>query len=407
MTMKPERRRSIAILGLVVVIAGGLAYAFRPEPVLVDVAAAEKGPLLVTVDEEGRTRVKEVFVVSAPIAGRLRRIDIHAGDPVIAEKTVLAVLEPATPPFLDARARAQAEAALKAAEAARDLAAAELDKAKAELAFAEAEMRRVSSLATLEATSRRALDVAATSLRASQAALATAQAALRLREHEVETARAQLMDPAQVAAGGYCCVSVRSPVSGTLLRVLQESEAVVAAGAPLLEIGDPAGLEVVAELLTTEAVRLAAGTEAIIEGWGGPPLPGRVHRVEPFGFAKISALGVEERRVLVVVDFTGPPQQYATLGHGFRVDLRFVVDRAEDVVKVPVGALFRQGDGWAVFVAADGTARRRQVSLGRMNDREAEVIGGLQAGTQVVVHPSDRVDDGVAVTPRPRRGAAG
>jgi HlyD family secretion protein len=402
--MKPNTRRNLVMLLVLGLVAAGLFWAFRPEPVTVDLQAVERGAVAVTIAEEGRTRVKEVFVVSAPIAGRLRRIELKPGDPVRADDTVLALVEPAVPPFLDARSRAQAEAEARAAEAGRDLAAAELEKARAELAFAESEMKRVSSLATNETASRRALEQASMLQRAGRAGVGTAEAALRLRQHEMEVARAKLMDPEPADAVLDRCIRVRSPVNGTVLRLLQESEAVVTAGTPLVEIGDPAAIEVVAEVLTTEAVRLSPGTEVVVERWGGADLAGRVRRVEPHGFIKVSALGVEERRVLVIVDLQAPPEAHAALGHGFRVDLRFVLARAADVPKLPVGALFRQGGGWAVFAAENGVARVRPVRIGLMDDHEAELLEGLAPGAQVIVHPSDRVEDGVAVVPRQRRG---
>lgn len=402
--MKPQTRRTLGMLLVLAVVAAGLVWAFRPEPVLVDMQPLERGSLVVSIAEEGFTRVKDIFVVSSPIAGKLRRVELKPGDAVRANDTVLVQVEPAAPPFLDTRSRAQVEAEVRAAEAARDLAVAELEKAQAQLAFAESEMKRVSELATRETASQRALEQAAMQSRTGRASVATAEAAVRLREHELELARAKLMDPALTAGAADRCVGVRSPVDGTVLRVLQESEAVVPAGAPLVEVGDPGAIEVVAEVLTTEAVRLAPGTEVIVERWGGDNLAGRVRRVEPNAFVKVSALGVEERRVLVIVDLLAPPAAHAALGHGYRVDLRFVLARAADVLKVPVGALFRDGDGWAVFVAENDVASHRAVRIGLMNDHQAELLSGLVAGAQVIVHPSDRVEDGVAITPRQRRG---
>lgn len=398
--MRARTRRLLFLATIAVVLSAALLWAFRPDAVLVDLAPLARGAVTVSIAEEGRTRVRDVFVVSAPVAGRLQRVTRRAGDAVTAGETELAVLEAATPGFLDARARAQAEAALKAAEAARDLAAAELEKARAELAFAEIEAQRVGKLASTDVASKRALDIAAVELRTRKAAVATAEAALRLRHHEVETARAQLMDPAAAGSAGTC-ITLRAPVTGTVLRLLQESEAVVAAGTPLIEIGDPGDIEIVAEMLTSDAVRLPPAARVVVEGWGGAaPLTGRVRRVEPSGFAKISALGVEERRVLVLADFTSPREQYERLGHGFRLDLRFVLSQVQGVATVPVGALFRQGDDWAVFAVEDGVARRRIVSVGLIDEAAAEIRSGLAEGQPVVVHPSDRVENGVRVTPR-------
>ncbi len=386
-------------------LLAGLAYAFWPRPVPVDFGTVTRGPMQVTVGDEGRTRVKDAFVVSAPLAGRLQRIELKAGDAVAAAKTVVASIRPTDPTFLDVRSRRQAETAADAAEDARDLAAAELRRAEAEESFSRQDLERATKLTLGSSISQRDLDRYRLDYETRRAAVAAAKATFNVRSHELETARAALIGPEtkadDAAPAERCCISVFAPVSGRVLRLLQESETVVTAGTPLLEIGDPHDLEVVVELLSTDAVKVRAGAPVIVSGWGGDgTLAGVVRRVEPFGFTKISALGVEEQRVNVIVDLTGPPERRVALGHGYRVDVAIVIWQADQVVRVPVGALFREGADWAVFAVRNGRARLARLKLGHMNGTDAEVASGLAAGDQVVLHPFDRIADGTAVEAR-------
>lgn len=386
-------------------VAGGLVYAFWPRPVPVDLATVGRGHLAVTVDEEGQTRVKQAYVVSSPIAGNAQRIKLEVGDTVTANKTEVAHIEPVSPTMLDARSRAQAESAVRAAEAARALAAANLKSAEAELIFARTELARASKLYKTKVGSKRTLDEAERAFRTRQAAVETAKANLRVREYELERAKLELVQPSEQNRrhlGACGCVIVRSPVSGDVLRIFHKSAGVVRAGEQLLEIGDPRRIEIVVDLLSSDAVRVRPGQRVIIENWGGDkPLAGKVLRVEPLGKTKVSALGIEEQRVDVVIDFTGPRARWEKLGHGFRVETRIVLWEADKVLKVPLSAVFRVGDRWAVFVAAGSRARRRIVQIGRRTSLEAVVAGGLKAGERVVVHPSDRIIDGVRVAQRP------
>lgn len=396
--------RRVAFWGLLVAaLAAGLGYAFWPRPVPVDMVAAARGSLVVTVDEEAETRVRDVYVLSAPISGRALRIDSEVGDPVIAGETVVARIEPVDPAFLDVRSEAQAKAAVRTAEAARDLAAAEVERSEAELDFARAELERARLLVRRKTVSDRSLDEAERTYRTSKAAVETAKAALRMREFELERARAQLLSPIEAARRGEpCeCVPISAPVSGRILRILHESEGVVAAGDALVEIGDPEDLEIVADLLSSDAVKVEAGQPVIIDDWGGDtPLAGRVRRVEPFGFTKVSALGIEEQRVNVIIDFTDPVETRRRLAHGYRVEVRIVLWQGADVLKLPLSALFRDDGRWAVFVEQDGRARLRRVELGRLSGLEAEIVDGLAEGERVVLHPSDRVVDGVRIVDR-------
>jgi HlyD family secretion protein len=385
------------------VIGGALVYAFLPQPVAVDLATLERGELLVTIDGDGQTRVREVYVVSSPVSGRVLRIERHVGDEVIANQTLLATIEPGDPTFLDRRAQAQAEAAIKAAEAAFALAEAEQARALAELDFARAELGRAEQLAKRGNISQRDLDRARLDVRTSKAALNTAGATVEMRRYELATARAALIQPGEEGGeGGHqaCCVEVYSPVDGRILRVIHESEGVVPAGTWLVELGNPHDLEIVVDLLSDDAVRVQEGAEVIIEDWGGISLAGRVRRVEPYAFTKVSALGIEEQRVNVIIDFTDPPEQWQGLGHGYRVNARIKDWRGEDVLKLPLGALFRDGDAWAVFVAEDGVARLRHIEIDHSNGRHAEILDGLAEDTDVILYPGDRIADGVSVRSR-------
>lgn len=388
---------------LLVLLGAGLGYAFWPRPIAVDIATATRGPLIVTAGDEGETRVKQAYTVSAPITGHLQRVQHEVGDKVVAGKTELARIEPVEPAFLDVRTRAQAEAAVRAAEAALSYARAELRRQRAELDFAKTEYQRARELYQRKVGSKRALDDAERTLKTRRADVETARANVKVKTFELERAKLQLLPPGEKtrkALGPCGCVPVVSPVSGRILQIFHKSAGVVTAGEKLIEVGDPHDLEIAVDFLSADAVSIRTGQRVIIEGWGGDrPLAGRVQRVEPRGWTKVSALGVEEQRVNVIIDFAppGPPPE---LGHGFRVDVRVVVWEAKDVLRAPLSALFRVGSRWAVFAVEDGRARRRFVTVGRRTQREAQILSGLAAGDRVVVYPSDRVTAGVRVTQR-------
>jgi HlyD family secretion protein len=395
-------RRIIIWGALLLAVAVGLLYAFRPQPVLVDLVAVERGPMTVTLDDEGETRVRDVYALSAPVAGRALRIDAEVGDEVIAGETVVARIQPTDPGFLDRRSRAQAEAQEKAASAALTLARAELDQAEAELDFATSELERARRLRSESAIAERALDQAESGFRIKKAAVERARSALEMRQFELENARAQLVSPVDsVAAGEGCnCVPIVSPVDGRILDILHKSEGVVAAGQTLVEIGDPDDLEIVADFLSADAVQIEPGQSALIEDWGGEPLAGEVRRVEPAGFTKVSALGIEEQRVNVIIDFNDGVEDGRRLSHGYRVEVRVVLWEEEDVLTTPLTALFRDGERWAVFVEEEGRARLRHVDIDHRNGLRAEVVGGLEEGERIVSHPSDQVSDGVLIKAR-------
>jgi len=381
---------------LVLVLVVTVAWLFRPAAVPVDLVAVSRGPLMVSVSDEGETRVRDMYVVSSPVPGRMRRIELEAGDAVVADETVIARIEPSDPSFLDVRSAAEAKAGVDAADAARLHADAQVRRAQADLDFARSELERIRALARSHTVSENDLDAAERRARTADAALSEAQAERKVRESEYQVARARLMSPASRRSAGECaCISVYSPVSGSVLRLVTESEGVVQSGTPLVEIGDPDRLEVVVDLLSADAVKVQPGQRAIIEAWGGArPLEGMVRRVEPFGFTKISALGIEEQRVNVVIDIREPRQQWQRLGHGYRVEPRIILWEGRDVLKVPLSAVFRQGQQWAVFVDDGGRAVLRTVDIGHENGLEAEVLSGLSPGERVVLHPGDRVSPG-------------
>lgn len=391
--------RRLFPVAAVLVVIGFLVWAFLPRPVEVDVAEAGMRPLEIAVEEEGEARIREVFTVSATIAGKLQRVSLHAGDSVTEGETVVALIGPAAPVLLDSRSRAVAEATAAAAQAAMDLARAQLVQAEATHDFAASEANRAIALFEKGAVSQRAHDTAIREERTAQAAVSSAVANLAVREKELESALAVLR-PDKVGGAARCCVEVLAPASGRVLRVMTESEQVVQPGTPLLEIGDPADMEIEVELLSRDAVRVQVGASAVVSGWGGSPIPAVVERVEPVAVTKVSALGIDEQRVKVILSLTGPTEAFAQLGHGFRVISRISLWREENVLTIPVGALFRDGGDWATYVLREGRAQLQPLTLGERNEAFAQVLEGVQAAESVILHPNDLVADGVSVTAR-------
>lgn len=399
--VKGFKSRVIVVATALAVVAAFLAFAFWPRPVYVDIGKVTRGPMAVTIDEEAKTRVRESYIVSAPINGRLLRVGIDPGAEVIKDKTVVAEMTPVYPAALDIRTKEQAEAAVEAARAALSLSKAEVRRAKADAAFAEQEVARARELFKGEAISKQGLDRAEIALTSARAALEAATAAVAMREAELQRAQLMLMSPAEAGAGAKPVepISIRAPLSGHILRVFQESEAIVNAGTPILEIGDPhTDLEIVAELLSTDAVKVSPGDRVIIDKWGGPePVEGVVDRIEPLGFTKVSALGVEEQRVNTIIAFASGRNDSERLGDGFRVEARIVIWAKEDALKLPASALFRAGDKWAVYKVVDGKAAETVVELGRNNGVDAEIIGGLDEGDSIILYPGGDIADGVRV----------
>jgi HlyD family secretion protein len=371
------------------------AWAFRPQPIPVETVEVRKGLFEQTVDEDGKTRVRERYVVSAPVAGRLARVRVKAGDAVRAGTSV-AELSPSAPPMIDARTAREQSERVGAAEAGLDQARAKVARAEAALDQARTDATRQQRLQGDGFVAAAALDQALLAARVQGKELEAARFAQDGAKHDLAQARAALMR-AREAAGTRrpgTAWPIESPVDGHVLRVLQESETVVGVGTPLLEIGDPGQLEIVIDVLSSEGRRITAGARVDIDAGAAPRLAGRVRRVEPAAFTKVSALGVEEQRVNVIVDIVSPPEQWRGLGDQFRIDARIVVFERPDAVIAPVAALFRDGEGWAVFVASDGRAHKRRVKVGGRTPSDAWIESGLATGDRVIVYPSDSVAEG-------------
>jgi HlyD family secretion protein len=435
--MKSVARR-VLLIAFAAAVIGAIALGLRPAPVEADLAKVVRGVIRETVDQDGKTRIRERYIVSAPLAGRLLRIGLDPGDPVEAGKTVVASIEPRDPELLDTRAVLQAEANVRAAEAKLKRTTPMLEEAVAAQEYAETELQRLrdARIRSPGAVTESQVDSALMEYRMRSALVRSARHGEEIARFELDQARAALLrsrpqsdmnDTANVsepadeqgesdaasnkpshdaraaddpAATGYHFI-IRSPINGRVLRVFQESSGVVTAGTNLLELGDPTDLEVEIDVLSREAVEIKPNAAVLLEHWGGhAALHGRVRLVEPSAFTKISTLGVEEQRVNVIVDLIDPPQQRLELGDGFRVEARIVIAEATDVLKTPTSSLFRVGDEWAVFRVENGLARQRMVKLGVQNGLEAEVVEGLEEGDQVVTHPGDNITDGVKVKPR-------
>lgn len=396
--MKLTRNR-LVLIGIGAAIAGALVLAFQPEPIPVDTAPAARGALLVTVDEDGQTRIRELYVVSTPLAARLLRIQLDPGDAVEAGKTLVASLDPGDPGLLDPRASAQAKAVVNAAEASFNRAEADLERAKSAHEIANREWERKSAVWDKGFLSESEFDAVVFAVESTKNELRSAESALQIARFEREQAKAALLHTSgDSPSGSEFRFEIRAPIDGRVLRIFQESSTVVAAGERLLELGDPLDLEIVIDVLSRDAVRIKPGARVILEHWGGEhPLLGRVRIVEPAAFTKISALGVEEQRVNVLVDLSDSPEERPALGNAYRVEARIVIWEAEDVLKVPAGAIFRRGEDWAAFLIENGRARLRNLEVGHSNGLEAEILSGLEEGDELILHPSDQIDDGKRV----------
>lgn len=392
-------RRRIFLAVLALLIAGGLFYGFRPQPVAVDLSQAVRGPLRVMVDQEGKTRVIDRYLISAPVASYAQRIDLEVGD-AVTRGVPLVRLEPLRADVLDPRQRAAAEARVAAAKAAVSASQQNVEAAKADAALARKELQRIRRLRAGGHVTQDQEDRAVAEVERTAAQLRSAQFAVDTARYDMQAAQTALRYAAEPASEKEPII-VRSPVSGRVLKIVHKSEGVVAAGQALVEVGDPRALEVEVDVLSADAVRIHPGTKVDFERWGGKGvLHGIVRVVEPVGFTKVSALGVEEQRVWVIVDFTSPATQWQRLGDGYRVEASFIIWEGRDVLQVPASALFRDGDGWALFVVRDGRAIRRPVRVGERNGLRAQILSGIREGDQVIVHPDDQVRDGVRVSRR-------
>jgi HlyD family secretion protein len=452
------------MLSVGILLAGTLSYTFWPRAVVVDMAEVMRAPMIVTIDEEAKTRVRDAYVVSAPIAGRIRRVEVEPGDSVMGGVTIIARMLPLNPSALDVRTREQARAAVSAAEAATRVARADLNKTIADKELAELDLARTRELRRSGTVSQAALERAEQVWLTANASFDMAKAAISMREAELANARARLISFNETAdfsetptisrtpgekdgkiyedvketpsgAGKNIVIGtsvigtpttaathtdeneiprtvteptrdetipLKAPVSGRILQVMQKSETTLAAGTPILEIGDIANdLEIVAEMLSTDAVQISPGMRVIIDKWGQDrQLSGVVERVEPWGFTKFSALGVEEQRVNTIIKFTDPIEKRKNLGHGFRVEIQVVIWESDAVLSLPASALFREKGGWAVFAVVDGKAKFKAVNIGRSNGIHAEIIDGLAPGEKIILYPGPAISNGTLVKQR-------
>ncbi|NBC18486.1 MAG: efflux RND transporter periplasmic adaptor subunit [Bacteroidetes bacterium] len=383
-------------IGLAVVLL--LVYGFWPEAMTVQVAEVQSGALEVTIEEQGETQLRNRYVVSAPVAAYLRRVDHEPGD-TVAEGQVLARLEPPRSTPLDPRTRAEARARVQAAEAQLERAREEVQAARSRADYAEAQRQRLERLREQGSATEQMLDQATTEAQQARAARQAAEAAVTAARYEVQAAEAMLAYATGEDGADSDVIVLRAPVAGRVLAVHRESAGLVQAGQPLLDVGDPSALEVRVDVLSTDAVRIPEGTPVRLERWGGAEtLDGVVRRVEPVAFTEVSSLGVEQQRVPVIVDLTAPPADRPALGAGYRVVASFVVWSGTDVLQVPASALFRTADGWATFVVDGGRAQQRSVEVGHRTGLTAQVLDGLAAGDRVITHPSSDLTDGARVT---------
>ena len=404
--MARRKSRSYFTIAAALIAVAALAYAFWPRSIQVDIGEVKRGPMTITINEEGRTRVHDAYVVSTPVAGRLMRVEVQPGDAVIKHDTIIAHMRPSNPAALDIRTREQARAAVTAAEAALRVSRADLNKAIADLDYAQSEWERTKTLAEKGTASQAILDRTQSNVRSAIATRDTAEAAIAVREAELANTRARLIgfdDPELASAQVQeTQIPLRAPTTGRILRVIQQSETTLAAGTPILEIGNiEHDLEVLVELLSTDAVQVSPGDKVIIDDWGGyTPLEGIVERVDPWGFKKYSSLGVEEQRVNAIIRFHGSRESRARLGHGYRVEVRIVIWENKDTLLLPSNALFRDGENWAVFKVENGIAHQTRVKIGKDNGLTAQIQEGLHERDKIILYPSSGIDDGAKVVQR-------
>jgi HlyD family secretion protein len=378
-----RRSRRVRIFWIVAaaVVVIAIALSMLPDAVEADIAKADRGDVRVEVVDEGRTRMHDIYIISAPITGRVLRVEVEPGDEVTTG-AIVARMSRAAAGFLDTRSDLQARAGVTAAEA-------QLRSAEAELALAEREHKRNTELVAANLISKAAADQSEANLNAARAARDASRA-------EVQRARSALLDPSRTERG---VVNVTSPSPGRVLRVPQESEAVIQTGTPIVEVGDPRHVEVIAEFLSQDAVKMRSGAAAQIENWGGPPLPAVVDRVEPVAHTKISALGVEEQRTNVILQFKDKPAD-SLQAHDFRVDVRVVVGEAKNAVRVPLGALFRRGNGWALYKVVDDRAKLTEVQVAEADPHFRAITAGIAEGDDVIVFPGSSIADGTRIKAR-------
>ena len=394
------RRRIIWLIVLLLIVAA-LIYGFRPQPRLVNVAEVVRTPMQVSVEEEGKTRVIDRYMISAPVAGITCRVDLDIGD-YVKKNQLLVTIEPLRAQALDPRSRAEAEYRVAATQASLHAAEQNAQSAQAEMELANKALNRLKALANKGHIALDRLDQATTLVRSFTAAKRSADFAVDVARHELDAAATALeYAGAKGELNPSTTVPVRAPVSGRVLKIQQQCEGVVTPGQPLLELGDTQSLEIVTDVLSSDAIKVKPGMRVIFNRWGGEePLQGQVRTVEPVGFTKVSALGVEEQRVLVISDITSDSKQWQNLGDGYRVEARFILWEENDILQIPASALFRVKDGWAVFVMENDKAKRRSVNVGKQNGLSAQIIKGLKGGEKVITHPDDTIEEDIAVKQR-------
>jgi HlyD family secretion protein len=398
-------KNRLLIGALAAIVALAFMWGLRTQPIDVDLATIDRGDLAVTIDEEGVTRIREIYTVSAPVSGLLRRLSLKEGDRILKGKTVVAVIEPIAPAFQDARSMNVLRANVKSAEAALTLSRAELSRVEADYDYAEADFERASRLYKKRIISRKLYDQGAANKRKAKAAVNSGKANVEVRSKELDSIKAQLVQPADRNKNNgnreSCCLSITAPIDGRVLVLKHKSEQVVTAGMPLLEVGNDKDLEIVIDLMSNDAVKVKNGASAYIDGWGGEQvLQATVRHIEPAGFTKVSALGIEEQRVKTVLDIVKNPEQTEHLGHDFRVFAHIKVWQGSNILLVPLPALFRKGSDWVVFTVQNDKAMLKKIKIDHRTEQYAEVIEGLAKGDRVILHPSDNISEGTAITDR-------
>lgn len=390
------RKHPVITLTALLVIAL-LVWGFWPQPVYVEIVTTKYAPLTIDIEEEGRTRVIDRYIISAPVDGVACRVELNVGDSV-EQGEVLLGITPMASSVLDPRSRAQAEAKVSAAEAALQAAREQARAAASSAQLSSNELKRLLPLLEKKLISRDDYEKAETAVQTSTAAKRSADFSVDVAKHELQAAESVLNYTAGNSSDPSESVAVRSPVKGRILKVVHECEGPVLTGDPLLEVGEPSALEVEVDVLSADAVKIKPGMQVLFDRWGGEqPLEGKVRNIEPVGFTKVSALGVEEQRVLVISDFTSPAEQWQRLGDGYRIEARFILWHEDNVLQVPASSLFRYKDGWAVFVVAGKRALRREVKVGQRNGLHAQILTGLESGETVINHPGDDIENGIRV----------
>jgi HlyD family secretion protein len=389
----------IAVIAVLIIVL--LVWGYWPQPVLVEAVAAKRAPLTITIEEEGRTRVVDRYIISAPVDGVACRVQLNVGD-AVEKNQVLLGITPLESQVLDPRSRAQAKAQVAVAESALLAAKEQASAAAAAAQLAEIELKRLQPLLEKGVISRDIFDKAATQVQTSAAEKRSADFNIEVTRYELQAARTVFEYTAGKSSEAAERVPVSSPITGRILKLVRECEGPVRTGEPLLEVGDPSALEVEVDVLSADAVKIQPGMQVLFDRWGGEqPLQGIVRNIEPVGFTKISALGVEEQRVLVISDFTSAMEQWQRLGDGYRVEAKFILWHEDNVLQIPASSLFRYQDGWAVFVIEDEHAKRRVVNVGQRNGLFAQILDGVKEGESVINHPSDQVEDNVLIKARP------